>query len=234
MNKKTSLIAGSTGFLGSKILNYLHKEDQKIYCLSRRENEINSVNIEDIIIDFDTISDLSLPKIDHVYLCLGYELRAWELISMPERKKGPFYKVDYEYTLNIAKKAEEAGATSVSLVSAVGANKNSESFYLKTKGDLEEEIKKLHFETINIFQPGHLAGRINWQRQKNDPRIDVFAFEFGSLFFDPLMISGLKRFRSINAEKLAKFIVYQSKDADGGINRFHFKDFENFYKKKII
>ena len=41
-----------------------------------------------------------------------------------------------------------------------------ESFYLKTKGDLEEEIKKLKFETINIFQPGHLAGRINWQKKK--------------------------------------------------------------------
>ena len=225
MNKKTSLIAGSTGFLGSKILNYLHKEDQKIYCLSRRENEINSVNIEDIIIDFDTISDLSLPKIDHVYLCLGYELRAWELISMPEHKKGPFYKVDYEYTLNIAKKAEEAGATSVSLVSAVGANKNSESFYLKTKGDLEEEIKKLHFETINIFQPGHLAGRINWQRQKNDPRIDVFAFEFGSLFLDPFLVSRLKKFRSINANKLANFIVKSTINENLGINQYQYSDF---------
>ena len=225
MNKKTSLIAGSTGFLGSKILNYLHKEDQKIYCLSRRENEINSVNIEDIIIDFDAINDLSLPEIDHVYLCLGYELRAWELISMPERKKGPFYKVDYEYTLNIAKKAEEAGATSVSLVSAVGANKNSESFYLKTKGDLEEEIKKLHFETINIFQPGHLAARINWQRQKNDPRIDVFAFEFGSLFLDPFLVSRLKKFRSINANKLANFIVKSTINENLGINQYQYSDF---------
>ena len=225
MNKKTSLIAGSTGFLGSKILNYLHKEDQKIYCLSRRENEINSVNIEDIIIDFDTINDLNLPKIDHVYLCLGYELRAWELISMPEHKKGPFYKVDYEYTLNIAKKAEEAGATSVSLVSAVGANKNSESFYLKTKGDLEEEIKKLKFETINIFQPGHLAGRINWQRQKNDPRIDVFAFEFGSLFLDPFLVSRLKKFRSINANKLANFIVKSTINENLGINQYQYSDF---------
>ena len=225
MNKKTSLVAGSTGFLGSKILNYLHKEDQKVYCLSRRENEINSVSIEDIIIDFDTINDLSLPKIDHVYLCLGYELRAWELISMPERKKGPFYKVDYEYTLNIAKKAEEAGATSVSLVSAVGANKNSESFYLRTKGDLEEEIKKLHFETINIFQPGHLAGRINWQRQKNDPRIDVFAFEFGSLFLDPFLVSRLKKFRSINANKLANFIVKSTINENLGINQYQYSDF---------
>ena len=231
MNKKTSLIAGSTGFLGSKILNYLHKEDQKIYCLSRRENEINSVNIEDIIIDFDTISDLSLPKIDHVYLCLGYELRAWELISMPERKKGPFYKVDYEYTLNIAKKAEEAGATSVSLVSAVGANKNSESFYLKTKGDLEEEIKKLRFRTINIFQPGHLAGRINWQRQKNDPRIDVFAFEFGSLFLDPFLIRGLQKYRSIDSGKLANFIVQSTLYERLGLNYYEHSDFKIFDQK---
>ena len=225
MNKKTSLIAGSTGFLGSKILNFLYKEDQKIYCLSRRKSEINSINIEDIIIDFDAINNLSLPKIDHVYLCLGYELRAWELISMPERKKDPFYKVDYEYTLNIAKKAEEVGATSISLVSAVGANKNSESFYLKTKGDLEEEIKKLNFETINIFQPGHLAGRINWQRQKNDPRIDVFAFEFGSLFLDPFLVSRLKKFRSINANKLANFIVKSTINENLGINQYQYSDF---------
>ncbi len=225
MNKKTSLIAGSTGFLGSKILNFLYKEDQKIYCLSRRENEINSTNIDDIIIDFDTINDLSLPKIDHVYLCLGYELRAWELISMPEHKKGPFYKVDYEYTFNIAKKAEEAGATSVSLVSAIGANKNSESFYLKTKGDLEEEIKKLKFETINIFQPGHLAGRINWQKKKSDPRLDVFAFEIGSLFLDPFLVSRLKKFRSINANKLANFIVKSTINENLGINQYQYSDF---------
>ena len=227
MIKKTSLIAGSTGFLGSKILNHLYKEDQKIYCLSRRKNEINSINIEDIIIDFDAINNLSLPKIDHVYLCLGHELRAWELISMPDREKGPFYKVDYEYTLSIAKKAEEVGATSISLVSAVGANQNSKSFYLKTKGDLEEEIKKLRFKTINIFQPGHLAGRINWQKQKNDPRLDVFAFEFASLFIDPFMISDLKKFRSIEAKKLAKFIVHQSNNISKGVNKFDFKDFKN-------
>jgi len=225
MNNRVSLIAGSTGFLGSKVLNYLDKENQKIYCLSRRKNEINTVNAEEIIIDFDNIENLNLPKIDHVYLCLGYELRAWELISMPKRKKDPFYKVDYEYTLNIAKKAEEVGATSISLVSAVGANKNSESFYLKTKGDLEEEIKKLKFETINIFQPGHLAGRINWQKKKSDPRLDVFVFEIGSLFLDPFLVSRLKKFRSINANKLANFIVKSTINENLGINQYQYSDF---------
>ena len=225
MIKKTSLIAGSTGFLGSKILNHLYKEDQKIYCLSRRKSEINSINIENIIINFDALDNLNLPKIDHVYLCLGYELRAWELIFMPDRKKSSFYQVDYEYTLSIAKKAEEVGATSISLVSAVGANQNSKSFYLKTKGDLEEEIKKLRFKTINIFQPGHLAGRINWQRKKSEPRLDVFAFEIGSLFFDPFLVSGLQKFRSINADKLANFIVKSTINESLGINQFQYSDF---------
>ena len=228
MSKKVSLIAGSTGFLGSKILNYLQKEDQKIYSLSRKKNKINSINIEEIITDFDDLDNLELPKIDHVYLCLGYELRAWELISMPDRKKNPFYKVDYEYTLNIAKKAEEAGATSVSLVSAVGANIKSESFYLKTKGDLEEEIKKLGFRTINIFQPGHLAGRINWQRKKNEPRLDVFAFEIGSLFFDPFLISGLKKYRSIDADMLANFIVKLTIKENLGLYQHNYSDFKKF------
>ena len=50
MNNFTSLIAGSTGFLGSKILNALNQEDNKIYCLSRRDNNHSSSNIEQIII----------------------------------------------------------------------------------------------------------------------------------------------------------------------------------------
>ena len=225
MVKKASLIAGSTGFLGSKILNYLQKEDQQIYCLSRKKNKFNSKNIEEIIIDFDDIDNLELPEIDHVYLCLGYELRAWELISMPEHKKGPFYKVDHEYTLNIAKKSLDVGASSISLISAVGANKNSSSFYLKIKGDLEDEVKKLPFNTINIFQPGHLAGRIDWQRKKNDFRIDVSAFDFASLFIDPFMLGDFKKFRSINAEKLAEFLVEISKKNKKGINYFQYNDF---------
>ena len=225
MNKKTFLIAGSTGFLGSKVLNFLSKEDTKIYCLSRRKNMFNHKNIEELIIDFESIQEFELPKIDHIFLCLGYELRAWELLFMPEKLKKSFYKVDYEYTLNIAKKSLDVGASSISLISAVGANKNSSSFYLKTKGDLEDEVKKLPFNTINIFQPGHLAGRIDWQRKKNDFRIDVSAFDFASLFLDPFMLGDFKKFRSINAEKLAEFLVEISKKNKKGINYFQYNDF---------
>ena len=51
MTNFTSLIAGSTGYLGSKILNYLSKEDEKIYSLSRRKNTLNNANLEQAKLD---------------------------------------------------------------------------------------------------------------------------------------------------------------------------------------
>ena len=160
-----------------------------------------------------------------LYVIKDDSLAFRDSISKYIKSEKPFYKVDYDYTLEIAKKSLDSGCSSISLISAIGANSSSPSFYLKTKGDIEEEIKRLPFRKINIFQPGHLAGRIDWQRKKNDPRIDVFAFEAASLFFDPFMISGLKKFRSINADKLAKFVVNKSKDKKYGINYMSYNDF---------
>ena len=71
-------------FLGPEILNALNQEDNKIYCLSRRDNNHSSDNIEQIIVNFDSLEELKLPKVDHVFFVLGYELRAWELLSMPQ------------------------------------------------------------------------------------------------------------------------------------------------------
>ena len=45
-----------------------------------------------------------------------------------------FRVVDCEYSLAAAKKAIQAGAKGISLVSSVGADASSKNFYLKTKG----------------------------------------------------------------------------------------------------
>ena len=72
--------------------------------------------------------------------------------------KEDLFLVDFTYQLEIAKKAKEAGAQGISLISAVGSNSHSRNHYLKTKGMLESEIMELDFESINIYQPGHLRG----------------------------------------------------------------------------
>ena len=59
------------------------------------------------------------------------------------------------------------------LVSSVGANSKSLFFYPKIKGQLEDEVKKLAFDKIHIFQPPILI------RQKNRIRPnEVKAIKF--------------------------------------------------------
>ena len=58
------------------------------------------------------------------------------------------------------------------------ANKNSLNHYLKIKGEMEEEIKKIPFEKINIFRPSHLLG----EREKSIG-YDVQIFETATNIF---------------------------------------------------
>ena len=213
-----NLLAGSTGFLGNNILKTLGFNKSPTIALGR--NKVSNLPdvAEELLIDFDNLDQLMLPDIDHVYLSMGYPLIYHNVMGLMSAKlKKDFFLVDFTYQLEIAKKAKEAGAKNISLISAVAANSNSWNYYLKTKGLLEEEIIKLGFESTNIFQPGHLMG--------NKFRLDILLADAISIIFDPFLIGPLKKFRSISAEKLSVAVVKNSLQAKAGINYFHYKDF---------
>ena len=69
--------------------------------------------------------------------------------------------IDYTYQNEFAKMATKNRVNQYSLVSSYGSNKRSMYFYLKTKGSLEEEIKKLSFESIKIYQPPTLIRQVD-------------------------------------------------------------------------
>ena len=213
-----NLLAGSTGFLGNNILKALGFNKSPTIALGR--NKVSNLPdvAEELLIDFDNLDQLMLPDIDHVFLSMGYPLIYHNVMGLMSAKlKKDFFLVDFTYQLEIAKKAKEAGAKNISLISAVAANSNSWNYYLKTKGLLEEEIIKLGFESTNIFQPGHLMG--------NKFRLDILLADAISIIFDPFLIGPLKKFRSISAEKLSVAVVKYSLQAKAGINYFDYKDF---------
>ena len=213
-----NLLAGSTGFLGNNILKELGFNKSPTIALGRKAIPNLPKDSEELLIDFDNLDQLTLPEIDHVYLSLGYPLIYHNVMGlMSASLKKDFFLVDFTYQLKIAKKAREVGAKNISLISAVAADSNSWNYYLKTKGMLEEEIIKLGFESINIFQPGHLTG--------NKFRLDIVLADAISLIFDPFLIGSLKKFRSISAKKLAKSVVKNSLASKPGINYFDFKYF---------
>ena len=214
------LLVGSTGFLGNEILRILGVKDIYTIALGRRTIPNLPDSVEELIIDFNNIKTITFPSIDHVYLSLGYPLYYQNVMGFmgPTLKKN-FFEVDFTYQIEIAKKAKNVGARSISLISAVGADSNSWNYYLKTKGMLEEEIIKLEFESTNIFRPGHLMGNKN--------RFDIVFADVVSRTIDPFLHGSLERFRSIPVKKVSKTVVNRSMNCKAGIHFFDHKDFKN-------
>ena len=73
--------------------------------------------------------------------------------------KDLFVKVDYQYPLDFANMAKSLGAQLYCIVTSELAKSTSWSFYLKTKGKVEDELKKIGFDKLIIMQPGLLVDR---------------------------------------------------------------------------
>mgnify|MGYP001243772895 FL=1 len=209
----TSLVIGSTGLIGKKLIFELSKKDSEVIAIARRSISNLPENVSLLEINFDDfLENGSLPSCDHIYICLGTTIKK-------AGSQSEFKKVDFDYCVSFAKKAREAGATKISLVSSVGANPFAKNFYLKTKGEVEEEIKKIDFQYINIFRPSLLLGR----REENR-----FLEKIGqnlSSFINLFLIGSLRKYKSIKSSNVAYCLANYKQS--GGVRYLYFDDFNN-------
>jgi uncharacterized protein YbjT (DUF2867 family) len=208
-----SLVIGSTGLIGKKLIFELAKKDSDVIAITRRSISNFPEKVSLLDINFDNfLENGSLPSCDHIYICLGTTIKK-------AGSQSEFKKVDFDYCVSFAKKAREAGATKISLVSSVGANPYSKNFYLKTKGEVEEEIKKIDFQCINIFRPSLLLG----SREENR-----FLEKIGqnlSSFINFFLIGSLRKYRSIKSSNIAYCLANYKQS--GGVRYLYFDDFNN-------
>ena len=206
-----SIVLGSTGLIGKHLLNYLGEKDLSVIAITRRPIEDIPKNASPMIIDFDEFLDQGhLPDCEHIYICLGTTIKK-------AGSQESFKKVDLDYCLGFAKKARESGATKISLVTSIGANADSKNFYLKTKGKLENEIKTMGFDSVNIFQPGLLLGN------RDEIRPLEFLGQYGSYLLNMTLLGPAKKYRSIDAKRVARTMANTADVA--GVHYFTYEDF---------
>ena len=208
----TSIIAGSTGLIGGNVIKVLSTKKQSVIALTRRSIPNLPPEITEMIIDFEAFEkNGSLPSCNNIFICLGTTIKT-------AGSKENFKKVDINYCLSIAKKAKEAGAETLSLISSIGANSSSKNFYLKTKGELEEALQELGFLTVNIFRPSFLVG------ERSEKRLaEKIAIKLAKIL-DLFLIGPARKYKSVKAESLAKTMVSKV-DSKPGVNYFYFDDF---------
>lgn len=210
MKDRNALIAGASGLIGSHLLNLLLDSGRyrTIYVLSRRPLAIRQANVEEVIVDFDQLADVQLPEVDDVFCCLGTTMKK-------AGSKEAFRKVDFQYPLELAKKAASSGASQYLLVSAMGAKRSSFFFYNKVKGEVEEEISKIsQYKMVAIFRPSLLLG------ERDENRTGEGLAKVLMRFVKPLMRGPFRKYRPIHARTVANGMLQVARQDLRGVHIF--------------
>jgi uncharacterized protein YbjT (DUF2867 family) len=149
---RSVLIAGASGLVGREILRGLLADDSvaAVHSLGRRELDLQHPRLTQHRVDFSKALP-ALPSVGEAFVALGTTIKV-------AGSQEAFRAVDYGAVVAVAKAAKAAGATRLGVVSAMGANKRSSIFYNRVKGETEDALSAMGFETLVIAQPSFLAG----------------------------------------------------------------------------
>lgn len=193
---KTAIVIGATGLVGSFITLKLLDDNryEKVKVFVRNPLEIMHQKLEEYLVDFDKVDLWKFNLIgDELYSALGTTLKK-------AGSKDAQYKVDYTYQYQIAKAASENGVKKYLLVSSLGADYKSSNFYLRMKGNLDEKIQQLNFESIQIFRPSILVGLRSEKRLSESIGIKIA----GAV---PQLIPAFKKYKPIKASLVAEAMI---------------------------
>jgi uncharacterized protein YbjT (DUF2867 family) len=190
-----ALIIGATGATGKDLIQVLLQDPDytEVVIFVRRQSGITHPKLSEVLTDFDNLEQVSGSiKGDVWFSCLGTTLKT-------AGSKEKQWHIDYEIPVKFAEIAKRNGVTRTVLLSAYGASAASRVFYSKMKGQLEDKMAGLAFNTYIIFRPGLLL-------RKDTDRLGERLSAGVLRFLNALGV--IRKFRpmptSTLAEKLAK------------------------------
>ena len=194
---KTALVFGSTGLVGGHLLDQLIKNENynKIKLFVRSEIIINDLKVEIVKTDFNNMLKHKEEMTgDHCYFCIGTTKQ-----NSPD--KDEYRRVELDLPKQIAQITKSNSVNSFVFVSSGYADPNSSGDYLKFKGLVEEELKRLSFNKLGIMRPSFLIG--DRKEKRLGEKLGIFVFKLLS----PLFLGPLKKMKPIHSEKVAKAMI---------------------------
>ena len=197
---KTALIFGVTGLVGGHLTKLLLENDnyEKIKIFVRSQVNFNNSKIQIIPTDFENLSkhihDISG---DDCFFCIGTTKR-----NSPN--KLDYQRVELDIPKQIAMIAKKNSVNNFCFISSGMANPKHTGEYLRYKGLVEEDLKKLNFTNLSIVRPSFLIGKRKEKRLGE--KIGIFIFKTLS----PIFLGSLKKMKPIRAEVVARAMIYLS------------------------
>ncbi|MEJ7729824.1 MAG: NAD(P)H-binding protein [Polyangiaceae bacterium] len=189
------MVIGATGMVGKAALEQALGDARvtRVVAPTRRALAVEAPGkLHTPVVDFDALpAEADWWKVDGVVCALGTTMRR-------AGSKEAFRKVDHDYPLAVARLAHAHGARAFAHCSSVGASAKGSSFYLRTKGEVEDALRALGFESLTIARPSFLDG----DREESRP---MEALGIG--FFKVVAPLVPRRYRVVDASRVARALV---------------------------
>jgi uncharacterized protein YbjT (DUF2867 family) len=213
---RVALLAGASGLTGGYVLDALlgASDFSRVIAVTRRALGREHPRLANRIVQFDRLEgQLQGVRCDVALCCLGTTRR-----HAGSQQK--FREVDVGYVGAFARAARAAQAQRFVVLSSVGADMQSRSFYLRTKAEMEQALEGLGFVSLDILQPGLLLG---WRREMR-------PLELGSItlmaLVNPFLRGPRAAYRAIGARTVAAAMVGATRSGRKGVQRYTYPGIE--------
>ena len=195
-------LVGATGLIGRRLIEITSQGNAlRIVGIARREASLpKGARVEMFIAEPSKWGEVLEAVQPRALICaLG---TTWRKAG---REEAAFRAVDFDLVLATARAAHAAGVPNMVMVSSAGADPRAKSFYLKVKGEAEEELSRVGFKRLDILRPGLLIGQ-----RKGDIRPLEAVARWASPVIDPMVPKKWEMYRSIDADMVVEAALHLS------------------------
>lgn len=214
----TAVVAGATGLVGRHLLEALAADSgiARVLAFGRRSPDDGTAKVEARVVDFERLeADARIPPGALVFCALGTTIRR-------AGSREAFFRVDHDYPLALGRAARAGGAVLFSLVSSLGADPESRTFYLRVKGETERDLVALGLPSLQIFRPSLLLG----ERRETRAGEEVAARLARVVPFS--LLGPLARYEPIPAVAVARALAARARDPKPGVEILESRDIRRF------
>ena len=207
IDSRSALLAGASGLVGRALLSLLLDSPRyrRVQVLLRRTvpDLPEHPGLAVAVVDFAALPPC--PPVDDVFIALGTTIRA-------AGSQEAFRRVDFDAVIATARAGRASGAKRLLVVSALGADAASPIFYNRVKGEMQQAIVALGYESVVIVQPSLLLGdRAALGQPKRTGE------EFAQRLLRPLSRWLPTRVRPIRAQDVAGAMLRAALEASPGV-----------------
>ncbi|MFT7072040.1 NAD(P)H-binding protein [Patiriisocius sp. Uisw_017] len=199
MNPKTAILIGATGLTGGILLTLLLKDSSysKIKIFGRNSCQKSHPKIEEHLGDLFKLETFAEAfKGDVVFCCIG-------TTKAKTPNKETYKKIDCGIPVAAAKLAKRNKIETFEVISVLGADVNSNTFYNSVKGEMERDVLAIGLKNSYIFQPSLIGG------DRDEKRLGEKIAQVSFKFFDFVIVN---KYKMIAAETIAKAMLLVAKN----------------------